>query len=174
MREFRHSAGSSPCFRTAFYAPGTFLEPPGTDGALPFVRASADGWPTAIASGTFDGVRCGSCGALLGAADVSAQATSMPIIMLAERRRAEVSGRHVRLTRALLEATEHPATMTAREIAEYLRVDPRGVTAAMESGDLTHAYRVGRRGGVGEWRCPWADGVHYIKRLEMRATDPAA
>jgi hypothetical protein len=170
MREFRHTSGAHPCFRTAFYAPAAFVEETG----LPFVRAGADGWPTAVAPATFHDLSCGSCGALLSGAEVTAQPTTMPIITRAERRQPEVPGRSVRLTRALLNGPDLPATLTAREIATYLRVDPRVVTAAMESGELAHAYRVGRRGGVGEWRCPGADGAHYIHRLEARATDPAA
>jgi hypothetical protein len=172
MYVYRHSAGASPCFGAALYAPAAFLEREAA--GLPFVRAGVDGWPTAIAPGTFDAIRCGTCHTLLRASDVVPETTTMPIITVAERRRAELTGKSVRLTRPLLDATDHPPTLTAREIAAYLRVDPRVVTAAMESGELAHAFRVGRRGGVGEWRCPWADGVHYIKRLEARATDPAA
>jgi hypothetical protein len=169
MHEYRHSAGAQPCFRIALYAPAAFLAADG----LPFVRAGAGGWPTAIAPGTFDAVRCGSCGVLLSASDVTSQATLMPILTLAERRAEEGAGK-VRLTRALLASDVDRGCLTAKQIADYLAVDPRGITAAMESGEIPHAFRVGRRGGVGEWRCPWPDGRHYIARLEARATDPAA
>ena len=166
-----HSNGAAACFRVAFYAPAAFLEGEAPDGPLAFVRIGPDDWPAAIAPATLDDVRCGWCGALLGASDVSGQPTTMPIIALAERRRAD---RGTRLTRALLDATEHPSMMTARDIAELLKVDARVITAAMESGEIAHAFRVGRRGGRGEWRCWWENGRHYIKRLEARATDPAA
>ena len=173
MQEFRHTGGASPCFRPALYAPLAFFDPPRPE-PLPFVRAGTDGWAAAIAPGTLDTVRCGSCGALLYASDLTATATPMPIIVLADRRRADPASKYLRLTRALLASPVDRGCLTARQIAEYLLVDPRVVTQAMESGAIAHAFRVGRRGGVGEWRCPWADGRLYILRLEARLGDPAA
>jgi hypothetical protein len=166
MREYRHTGGSCPCFRVACYAPSSFV---GAD-ALPFVRAGLGGWPTAVAPATFENLSCGSCGLPLGASDVSGHVTTLPISTVGERRRPDT-----RLTRALLlDARSDRGCMTPKMLADYLVVDPRVVTGAMESGAISHAFRVGRRGGVGEWRCPWADGRAYIARLEACATDPAA
>jgi hypothetical protein len=167
MYEFRHRTGAQPCGQVACYAPASFF----VSGAGRCVRADAAGWPTPIAPRE---VRCGACGVLVGAFDLTGEPTIIPIITRAERRRPERPGTSVEVTDALLAAPDRLPTLTAQEIATYLQVDPRVVTAAMESGELAGAYRVGRRGGVGEWRCPGPAAAAYLQRLTAALPDPAA
>jgi hypothetical protein len=173
MREYRHSAGARACFKVAFCAPESFLE----------IR------PTPIPRPLCGSARTAGCGrsrparwtrcAVTGVARCCTRPTSRRTrpprcSSRADRRRPDPVGKHVRLTRALVKSGADIGCVTPKQIAEYLRVDPRAITAAMESGTIASAFRFGQRGGVGEWRCPSQDAWAYINRLEERATDPAA
>jgi hypothetical protein len=164
MNEYRHVRGPQPCGQIACYAPDSLFEPP--DDRLPLGRVTAGGWASGPVLGSTSRIApfaCGTCGQMIGSGALEAQLTTMVIIVRRERR-VDALRRGVALTSGILTAHRDGPCMTAKQIATFLAVDARAIGKEMESGAIANAFRQGHRGGVGEWRCPWIDGVHYLER----------